>query len=258
MRVKYKKTIFILYFVVLSMFMFPIFSYAQDDINRHKSDSETDLIIEDLEEKEITWKIVNASGIFADEDVQPDNQIRYFVKSANEKDNVYEVKSAVKMWGEDDFGKYGKEFDSDYFLVKRDWGAIAVDYFVMELASVWGTATEVNREYKAEYKTEWWNWRMMNTVTITFIMNETNHDTIKYSRAEGILLSRTTVVNANDGKIRGYLHIEMVEFTGFLELSPWYYIIVGSLLVVAFIAIIVTISLLVQRRKRIYREIDEI
>lgn len=244
--------------IVSPLFLYSSFVLGQDEEITHSGDYDDPQMVERLYNTEITWKIVNMSGIFADEDLQPGDLIRYRVRQVNTKEDVYKVSVANKKWSDNEFGDYSDSQDSDYYLARRHWGEIAVENFILPAAEYWGNAKDVDAGYDLTMQTEWFEWRMMNTATITIVMNETNYDTIKYSREEGILLSRTTAVNANEGKIRGYIKIEFVSFSGYLALSPWFYIIVVATIVGLIAIVVIVIGLLIQRRKNIYREIEEI
>lgn len=259
-----KKNQKIMALVIYSILMLtPIFLYSsiaagQDDDIQHDGDYDEPIMVESLYNTEMTWRIVNMSGIFADEDLQPGDLIRYQVTQVNTKDNIYKVKVAKKSWGENDFDDYSDSQDADYYLGKRHWGELAVENFILPAAEYWGSADEVDKQYELTFQTEWYDWKMMNTATINLKMNESNYDIIKYSREEGILLSRTTAVNTHDGETRGYIKVEFVSFSGFLALSPWFYIIVVATIVGLIALVVIIIGLLIQRRKNIYREIEEI
>ena len=246
----------ILYGILLMMFFqLPIYAFAQDNYD-HEGDEETPVYIDTLEGFQGTWKFINVSGVFY-EDYESNDLIRYEVQEANTQENSYDVEASLKSWNEDKFSDLDVP-NSSYFITPREWGMIPHNIFLEQHSSYWGSKELINREYEVVYETEWWDWKMLNTVTIKYTMNKSNYDIIKYSRAEGVLLYRKAAVDAADGKYKGYLYIELVEYSGWLELSPWFYVIVIGTIVGIIAVIIITISLLIQRRKRIYREIDEI
>ena len=246
--------------LMVSSFMislFPIYAYAADEFE-HESDDDLPHYVDELIDAEITWKIFNASGVFADEDLQPNDLLRYKVRDQNTQDGFYEVKVSKKSWGENDFEKESGNANSSYFLIQRAWGESSEAIFLPQHVEYWEDADDIDKTWETFYETEWWDWKMLQTVTITYTLNETNYDKAKYSRNEGILLSRKTNVFIGDGETRGYLYVELYSYSGFLALSPWFYIIVVSIIIALIAIVIITISLLIQRRKRIYREIDEI
>lgn len=256
-----KKVAIFLYVMIFSISMFAYlatFSNAQDYEFEHSGDVDDPVIVKSLEGAKITWKILNCSGVFADVDTEPGDLIRYKVEEANPSTEEYKVTEAVKFWGDNDFSDYSREKGSSYYLINRDWGQMAINYFETQDSAFWGNMEEIDRNYNAEYLTEWWDWKLMDTVTISYEMNKTNYDIIKFSRAEGILLKREAVVNTYDGEVRGYLNIELEDYSQGFELSLWYYfiLILGIIAIVAIV--IITISLSIQRRKRAYREIKEI
>ncbi|MHA1146832.1 MAG: hypothetical protein ACTSR8_01150 [Promethearchaeota archaeon] len=232
--------------------------YVQAEEYAHPGDYDIPKFVDHLKGVTIRWRIVNASGIFADEDMQPNDIIQYEVKDVDYDEKQYKVEISKKGWGENEFKKQGNNDNASYYLIQRDWGQASADFFLPQHHEYWGSMGKIDNEFEALYQTEWWNWKMLNTVTITYNMNETNYDHAKYARAEGILLERKTVVNINEGKTRGYLYIVLESYSGFLELSPWFYIIVISIIIGLIAIVVIIISLLIQRRKRIYREIDEI
>lgn len=228
----------------------------------HQGDSESPAVIENLGGKTLTWKIINASGVFADEDLQPGTLIRYKVDTIDTQNEYYEVKVAKKFWGNAEFDDYSSvkptfETDLPYLLYKRDWGQIA-GYFVKNDSTFWGDKERINRNYQATYQTEWWDMKLLNSVTVSFEMNETNYDRIKYTRGEGFLLERKAVVNAANGTNKGFLYIRLESYTGVWILSPWYYIIIVSIIVGLVALAIIIISLLIRRRKQKYREIERL
>ncbi|MFO8018130.1 MAG: hypothetical protein R6U96_05805 [Promethearchaeia archaeon] len=244
----------------LSMFVFaeepPTYEYT------HQGDSETPVVVDDLKGKTLTWKIINASGVFADEDLQPGTLIRYKVDTIDTENEYYKVKVAKKFWGDTEFSNYSSAnatFSTElpYLLYKRDWGQLA-GYFVEEDSSFWGDKERIHNSYLAEYETEWWEWKLLNSVTVSFEMNETNYDRIKYTRGEGLLLERKAVVNAADGEVKGYLYIKLDSYSGALILSPWFYIIVISIIIGLIAVVIIVVSLIIQKRKQQYREIERL
>ncbi|MGQ4873590.1 MAG: hypothetical protein ACP6IY_05885 [Promethearchaeia archaeon] len=248
---------FLILSILIISFTRPI-SYCVAQDYAHPEDSDSPEVIESLKDARIIWEVINASGIFASEDLQPHDLIRYDVEDVDDVYNVYKVKEFKKSWGENDFEQVGGIKNASYYLINREWGAKSAEFFLDQHSTYWGSKEHIDNQFDTIYETEWWDWKLINTATITYIMNDTNYDKIKYTRAEGILLERKTVVNINDGKIVGNLYIRLYSYSRFFEFSPWYYVIIGALIFAAVAAIIITISLLIQRRKRIYREIDEI
>ncbi len=248
-------------FTFPSVAIFPIIALSQEEEDyefKHSGDLDTPETITRLEGAEITWKIVNMSGVFYDKDTQPGDLIRYEIQEVNTQKNKYYVKEATQKWASNEFSDYGAERESDYYLIPRNWGDKAIKVFEARAVSYWGDQAEIDRAYEAIYQTEWWDWKLMNTVTIEFDMGEKGYEIIKYSRAEGILLERTAVVTDDDGNKLGFLNVVLDDYSESFELSPWYYIIIVVLIIAAFAVVIITIALLIQRHKRIYREIKEI
>ncbi len=257
------KKIAVLMYLTLFAFplvaLFPISALSQDDYEyKHSGDKDTPETITRLEGAEITWKIVNASGVFSDKNTQPGDLIRYEIQEVNTADNKYFVKEAKQKWYKTEFSDYGGEIESEYYLIPRTWGDIAIKVFEARAVSYWGDQADIDRSYEATYQTEWWDWKLMNTVTIEFDMGDKGYDTIKYSRAEGILLERTAVITDKHGNNIGFLRIELEDYSQSFELSPWYYIIIVIIIIAAIAIVIITIALLIQRHKKIYREIKEI
>lgn len=208
-----------------------------------------------LEDKTMTWKVINSSGVYKNENTQPGDLIRYEVDSVGTES--YTIEAEKKSWSQNNFIEEDYT-EPTYYLVKRKWGEIAVDYFITEDSSFWGGGLRVLQNYKVEYFTEWVNGFLINTIQISLIMNETNYDIIKYTREEGIMISRKAVVNAQNGTIRGYLRIDLESYSGFLISSPWYYVIIIVMIVAIAATVILVISSLIKRRKRMWREIEEI
>lgn len=267
MKFKSKRKLGTLIFLItfLMVNLLTLFAWAQEPPEyeyTHQQDSEEPQTLESLENKVMTWKIINASGVFANEDMQPGTLIRYKVDEANTQEDYYEVKVAKKFWGNSEFEDYSSPkptFSTDlpYLLYKRDWGELS-GYFVDQDSSFWGDKERINRNYEASYQTEWWDWKLLNSVTVSFEMNETNYDMIKFTRNEGFLLERKAVVNAANGKVRGYLYIRLESYSGSMILSPWFYIIVISIIIGIIATVIFIISWLIQKRKQEYREIERL
>jgi len=236
-------------------------------------------------------EFIEGYSLFPDENIQPGDLItfkvdEYFYYDLDEDEQLYdydyiegyEIDFKKESWAETEAeeesigigalyapGDYGIGLQLasmflchpySYFLVQRDWGTVA--FYIDFTSYYWGAPENTDRVFDAKYRTEWWNWRLINTVTLEFKHNETNYDILKYSRAEGILLSRSTRVNADDGKYKGSLDVRLVSYSGVLLPSPWYWIILVSSIVALLAIVIITISLLIQRKKRIWRDIKEI
>ncbi len=222
------------------------------------NESNIPLTLEELIETEMSWKIETSSGVFADETTQPGDIIQYQVESIDKENEIYKIKASKKGWGKNDFELDTSYDEPSYYFVKRAWGEIAVDYFILPDGVFWGNVSWVDQNYIVEYLTEWYNGLLINTITINLKMDDTNYDIIKYTRAEGILISRVAAVDFKEGKVRGNLKVDLQTFSGIFALSPWWYIILFIMIASACASVFVVISILVQRRKRMWREIDEI
>ena len=217
-------------------------------------DYDTPLYVTSLEGATITWKIYNQSGVFVNETRQPGDLIQYKVILVGKN---YTIDPSRKQWGKNDFKE--EDFDHpNYYLTKRHWGEAAVKYMVNKDAKFWGNKSRLHTYYNLQYKTEWIKGVLMNTVTISFQLNKTNYDIIKYTRAEGIMLSRKAVVNANNGTTRGFLDVKLDSYDQIFVPSPWFYVIVVVLIISLIAIVIIIISLIIRRRRRMWREIDEI
>lgn len=210
-----------------------------------------------LEDKEMTWKVASASGVFANELTQPNDLIRYEVDEIDLTTSSYTIQAERKEWSQNDFAKQNY-YSPTYYLISRNWAENANNYFIAQDGAFWGSQAAVDNKYKAEYLTEWYNGLLINTVTISFMMNDTNWDIIKYAREEGIMLWRRATVDCYNSSVLGNIDIQLVSYTGIFALSPWWYIIVVLLMIAAITIVSVIIAQLIKRRKRMWKEIDEI
>jgi hypothetical protein len=231
----------------------PLYAVAQGGFT-HPGDYDKPELLEDHIGKDFTWKIVNASGVFANPYYRPETLVKYRVKEIDADNEVYKVNLSVKHYGQNEYDD-GVITDSDFFLISRDWGASMIKY-VVEMNYFWGDQEKIDQTYDSHYSLEWWGFRLINTYTVMFKMNDTNYEILKYTRAEGILISRTAVVNADGGNYKGYLQVELVSFSGNLELSPWYYVIIGGS-IFGVIILTLTIGSLESQRKKIMRIREE-
>ncbi|MHA1274459.1 MAG: hypothetical protein ACTSQJ_03270 [Promethearchaeota archaeon] len=241
-----------------------LFANAQQE-----EDKENVLMIDKLNDEEIVWEVLNATGIFSDSSVigyegfsDVGDLAKMKVTEVNAKKEKYYVDVSYKPW-------WGTEFvnvdDNDYhsgcFIVPRDWKQAGLDYGLY-----WTGEKKAEEAMTITYHSQWWsintsrwtNINLINVVKISITLNETNYDEMIYSQAEGILLSRDIRVNAADGKYRGMYSIRIRRYSGILSQSPWYYVIISLTLFGLILTVIIIISILIQRRKRIYREIDEL
>jgi len=243
--------------IVISILFIPFCLFPFFTTGQTSGDAETPSMITDLAGNEIVWRIENATGVFADEDYQTGDLIKYKVMSADLPTQKYIVTLSKKSWAENDYVEINGTYSSTYFLVARNWGDTGNEY-VAEVATYWGSDVMINREFVSSYLTDWWNLNLINTVSIRYEMNESNYDESIYTRAEGILLSRTAVVNADSGGDKGYLKISLVSYSGFFTLSPWYWLVM-FIVVVAFIAVIIgLIASVVRKREMLMEDAEQI
>ncbi len=232
----------------LAFIVFPVFSAAQ---YTHPGDHDEPSLIESLIGKEMVWQVINASGVYYtegglnDPGYRPGSFIKYEVLSLDYENEQYDVSISEKYYTNNDFKPIGTA-KSDFLLISRDWGNNMVRYVVEENDEFWGSQARINQAYDSTFTTTWWEFNMINTYTVTFIMNETNYEELVYTRAEGILLSRTAVVASGEG---GYLKVELVSYSGALTLSPWYYVIIGASLFGIILITLIVGSLESQRKK---------
>ena len=231
--------------------LFPFYSTGQT------GDAETPSMITDLAGSEMVWRVENATGVFADVNYQTGDMLKYQVLSADLPTQKYIVSFSKKTWRDTEYEEYNVSYVAGGLLVARNWQDVGTDY-VANVATYWGNEVEINRNYVSTYRTEWWNLNLINTVSIRYEMNESNYDESVYSRAEGILLTRTAVVDANNGTSRGYFKVTLVSYSGFFVLSPWYWLVM-AIIVIAFFAIIITlIASVVRKRELVMEDPDKI
>ena len=248
MKDKKKFTYGLLIISFLTLIIFPAFAAAQFS---HPGDTDQPTLKESLIGTEIIWQVINASGIYYsggeidDSIYRVGSFIKYDVLGLDYEDQVYDVDISVKYFAGNEFVNLGQN-KSDFLLISRAWGDNMVKYIVEENAAFWGDPNQIDQAYDSEFTTTWWEFNLINTYTVRFQMNETDYEELVYTRAEGILISRTAVVGGGQG---GYLRIELVSYSGTLELSPWFYLIIGGSIFGILILVLVIGSYESQRKK---------
>jgi len=232
--------------------IFPFYSKGESG-----GDAETPSMITDLAGSEFVWRVENATGVFADENYQVGDLIKYQVLSVDLPTQKYIVSKSVKTWGANQYEEYNGTFTSGGLLVARNWQDVGTE-FVASVASYWGSETIINRDFVSTYRTEWWNLNLISTVSIKYEMNDTNYDESVYTRAEGILLTRTAVVDASNSTYRGYFKVTLVSYSGFFVLSPWYWLVMALVVIGFFAVIIVLIASVVRKREMLMEDPDKI
>ncbi|MCP4762562.1 MAG: hypothetical protein GY870_12350, partial [archaeon] len=198
---------------------------------------ETDLIKIDLIGREFVWEYKDCRGEYYNlVGIHYNTKIAYNVSNADVNQNLYYVNVSESNWTKeglpDDF-TYGSIMaeESDYFLITRSWSDQA-DSFVEEYADEFGyNEVGLSQEFlNITYTNEWIQGQLINLVVIRIYIDENNFDISKYTRGEGIMVSRHAKVDlpgaADDGTDKsGELHIELISFDEPLLISFWSYII---------------------------------
>ncbi|MHA1340138.1 MAG: hypothetical protein ACTSRZ_10300 [Promethearchaeota archaeon] len=222
-------------------------------------DAEKELVNFNLEKTDIIWEVKVSMGIFAQVNIHPHDKYKFHVYSVDGVDKKYIVNSTIAPWTTGEWDSNYNFGESDYKLIKRDWYSVARNIFAVEDANYWLTETELQQLYIIDYKDEFFMGKFINTVNIIFYFNETNYDKIKYSRSEGILLRREIKIDSinNDGQeVKGEFLIELVDYSGELEVSFWYWIFIIGIVSASVFFGLLTISILISRRQRRLKSID--
>jgi len=244
-------SMFISTILIYSFLPFISFIYAAQDVEKQ-------LVNFNLEKNDIIWEVRISLGIFAKSEIHPHDKYKFHIYSVDGVNKKYIVNMTYAPWTT---GKWNDQYsfqESDYKLIKRDWYAAARN-FAKEDANYWKTETELQQIYLIDYKDEFIMGKIINTVTISFYINESNYDIIKYTRPEGILIYRETKINSVNNKgqqIKGHFYINLIEYTGELEVSFWYWVLlIGIIAGIVFVSILIT-SILISRRQRRLKSIN--
>ena len=249
---KKKGLILVVAIIFIPFCFFPLYAAGQGS-----GDAETPSMIIDLAGSELVWRVDNATGVFADENFQSGDLIKYQVLSADLPTQKYIVSYSKKSWGQSEYEESNGTYVAGGLLVARNWEDVGTEY-VAEIAYYWGSEIIVNREYVSTYLLEWWNLNLINTVSIKYEMNDTNYDESIYSRSEGILLTRTASVNANNGTYQGHFSVSLVSYSGFLALSPWYWLVMALIVIGYFVVVIILIASVVRKREMVMEDPDKV
>ncbi|MHA1820916.1 MAG: hypothetical protein ACTSVC_10620 [Promethearchaeota archaeon] len=200
-------------------------------------------------------------GVFAKDNIHPHDMYRYYVYRVDGIAKTYLVNKSFASWTDGEFSDYSNATSPDYFLIIRDWYSAARDIFAVNDSAYWNTTAELRSMYTIDYKDELIGAQLINTVTISFYFNETNYDIIKYTRAEGILLSREVKIDVQDKygpgqDMMGEFKITLHDFDGGFEVSFWTYVIWFFVIFGIIMGLIITISVLISRRQEKLKNID--
>lgn len=220
------------------------------------SDSESPLIITGLDQKSMVWTVTDSMGIFAQDGYHPDDRIRYEVYSADAVNRRYIVNASESSWIL--YPATNWEVDesvtvSDYKLIKRDWYSAARNIYSVQDSEYWLTTSELRSTYTIDYSDVFIGGQLINIVTIAIKINETNYDIAKYTRAEGILLERHTVVDTTDNQgdpLFGEFKIELTDFSGNFDVSFWHYVIWFAIIFVSVLVLVVILSVVISKRRQ--------
>jgi hypothetical protein len=226
-------------------------------------EAEAEQFVTALENHTITWQVDDAYGVFGDFNYHPNTMFRYYVEEVDLVHSRYEVNESSYSWTVLTWGNWSDAKLPDFYLTKRDWGGVAVNVLLNNDSQYWGNKALIDETYSAVFADEWVNGALTSTVTISYRMNVTNYDIAKYTRAEGILLSREFSVNIINGSgpnedLVGYFKVSYYSSTIGLTISFWHWIVWFLIILAILFVVLIILSAIISRRKQVYREIAEI
>ncbi|MBD3350462.1 MAG: hypothetical protein GF364_03150, partial [Candidatus Lokiarchaeota archaeon] len=194
---------------------------------------EDPLIVLGLEKENMTWEVKRSMGIFAQQDIHPHDKYKYYVYTADGIERKYYVQESILSWtfqnlDEEDQEKYwettGEVIASDYKLIKRDWESTAYNIFMVQDAEYWLSAQALQYFLNITFTNEFYKGKFISIVNIQIKLNDTNYDLIRYTRGEGMLISRETHVNCTNDQgnhIEGIFKIDLTDYSVNLVVSAW-------------------------------------
>ena len=258
---KKKKSLFII--VLYSSILFLSVFASLGAVKYFHPEAEAEQFITSLENQTITWQIDDAYGIFGDFNYHPNAMLRYYVHEVDSVHSRYEVNESRFSWTTLTWGNWSNAKLPNFYLIKRDWGGFAINVLLNNDSMYWGNKDFIDETYSAVPADEWVNGVLTSTITISYRMNATNYDIAKYTRAEGILLSREFSVNIINGTgpnedLVGYFKVSYHSSTIGLAISFWHWIIWFLIILGIVFVVLLILSTIISRRKQVYREIAEI
>lgn len=229
-----------------------------ENVKAASEDVESEQIKINLERTTMIWQVKKSMGVFAQNDIHPNDMYKYFVYSADAVNRKYVVNYTFAPWTT---GKFQSTYifqDSDYKLIKRDWYYAAREIFCVQDASYWYSVAALRSMYIIDYSDEMIGGRLINLVTISIYINETNYDIARYTRSEGILLSRHTKVDCVKSGVvyKGEFLLELNSYSGTFTVSFWHYVIWFAIIFGIVLVSIIILSLFISRRQEKIRSLD--
>src|SRR5271157_966552 len=171
------------------------------------------LMIPGLENNTFTWSVDKAFGIFADPNYHVGNTIQARVVSADTIHYNYTSTFQVLGWGNTSYFPLGNVTYQSYYFVARSWVNVSQQMLLNDTQAYWKNTTAVGQSISYTYQTEFIENALIDTVQINIDLNDTNWFHLKYSQAEGVLLSIDVHVRVPDGVSPG------VPLTGDFQLT---------------------------------------
>jgi hypothetical protein len=113
----------------------------------------------------------------------------------------------------------------------------------------------------SKYDNEWQFSRIMTIATFRIYLDEQNYEIYRYTREEGILLSRRTEINIDNGTsidnpLTGSFELQLIDFSKQFIVSPYHYfawfgIVFGSIMIT-----VIVIAQVISARQRKIRMMD--
>jgi hypothetical protein len=256
MKNSQKKIKIIIVFSTMSMFLFGLIQSIETSVAA--TDVETDLINLDIERTTIIWKVKKSMGIFAQGDIHPNDMYKYYVYTADGTNRKYVVNYTEAPWTTGEFESTYTFLDSDYKLIKRDWRTAARDIYCVQDAAYWLSLGALRSNYTIDYSDEMIEGRLLNIVTISIYFNNTNYDIARYTRSEGILLSRHTKIDCikSGVEIKGEFELQLESFNKPFTVSFWNYVIWFAIIFGIVLVAVVILSLIISRRQEKIRNLE--
>lgn len=231
-------------------------SFSQFALVKAQSDSETPLIVSSLNQKDLIWTVEDSMGIFAEDGYHPLDRIKFEVFSTDGVNKKYIVNASDSSWityPEQNWEVDESVTESDYKLIPRDWYSAARDIYSVEDSEYWLTIAELRSTYTIDYSDVFIGGKLINIVTIEIRINDTNYDVATYTRAEGILLSRHTVVETTDDEgdpLTGEFLITLTSFSGDFAVSFWHYVVWFAIIFVGVLVLVAILSFVLAKRQK--------
>lgn len=247
----------IIVIMITSIFFLGMFLNIQNAYAASE-DVEYEQIRTNLERTTMIWQIKKSMGVFAQSDIHPKDMYKYFVYSADAVNRKYVVNYTFAPWTTEKFQSTYIFQDSDYKLIKRDWYSAKKDIYCVQDAAYWYSVSALRSMFTIDYSDEMIGGRLINLVTISIYINETNYDIARYTRSEGILLSRHTKVDSIKSGVvlKGEFLIELKSYSGTFTVSFWHYVIWFVIIFGIVLASMVILSLFISRRQEKIRSLD--